>query len=185
MLGFSDNDVWNVKFPFACIPQVCMRDADVRDVVMKDIAEVIAWSHRCMALGTMPAEGPRGEELKGARGRTLKGKWIRPVVQTSPVRRLQLMRLQFEVVRSPVGVVWGRIGVGLGPFGLRAGPESTTNDTPTGPRTTSTCSHMNCSHVHRWPITWESALRKLIDLNLGRAPWYFGIGRCGCSFAFS
>ncbi len=35
--------------------------------------------------------------------------------------RLQLMWLQFEVVRGPVLIVWGRFGAGLGPFGPQAG----------------------------------------------------------------
>jgi hypothetical protein len=71
LLGFGDSDVWNVKFPFACIPQMCMRDSAARDLVMTEIMVVIAWSHRCMALGKMPAKGPRGEALQGARARTL------------------------------------------------------------------------------------------------------------------
>ncbi len=37
---------------------------------------------------------------------------------------LQLMWLQFEVVRGPVGVVRGRFGVGLGPRGPQTGPKS-------------------------------------------------------------
>ena len=41
---------------------------------------------------------------------------------------LQLMRLQFEVVRGPVGVDWGRFGAGLGPQGPQAGPKSTLID---------------------------------------------------------
>ncbi len=41
---------------------------------------------------------------------------------------LQLMWLQFEVVRGPVAVVWDRFEAGLGPFGPQAGPKSTTND---------------------------------------------------------
>ena len=32
---------------------------------------------------------------------------------------LQLMWLQFEVVRGPVGVVWDRFGAGLEPFGRK------------------------------------------------------------------
>ncbi len=38
---------------------------------------------------------------------------------------LQLVWLQLEVVRDPVGVVWGRFGAGLGP---QAGAKSTLND---------------------------------------------------------
>ncbi len=41
---------------------------------------------------------------------------------------LQLRRLQFEVIRGPVGVVWTRFGVGLGPSGPQACPTSTPND---------------------------------------------------------
>ncbi len=37
--------------------------------------------------------------------------------------------LQLEVVRSPVGVVWDTFGAVFGPFGLQAGPKSTSNDT--------------------------------------------------------
>ena len=36
---------------------------------------------------------------------------------------LQLMWLQFEVVRGPVGVVWGRLGAGLGLFWAQTGPK--------------------------------------------------------------
>ncbi len=36
---------------------------------------------------------------------------------------LQLMWLQFEVVRGPVGVVWGRFGAGLGPVGAPSRPQ--------------------------------------------------------------
>ena len=65
---------------------------------------------------------------------------------------LQLMWLQFEVVRGPVGVVWGRFGAGLGPCGPRSSSKTTPNDPDrTGPRTTSNCSHMICSHIHRSP----------------------------------
>ncbi len=39
--------------------------------------------------------------------------------------RLQIMWLQFEVDRSPVGFAWGRFGAGLGPQGPQTGPEST------------------------------------------------------------
>ncbi len=42
---------------------------------------------------------------------------------------LQLMWLQCEVVRGPVGIVWGRFGTGLGPFGPLTEPKSTLNDT--------------------------------------------------------
>jgi hypothetical protein len=48
---------------------------------------------------------------------------------------LQLMWLQLEVVRRPVGVVWGRFGAPLGP----------------GPRTAVNFSHMSCSHIYRPP----------------------------------
>ncbi len=41
---------------------------------------------------------------------------------------LQLMWLQFEVVRGPVGIVWGRFWAGLGPFGPLTGRKSTLND---------------------------------------------------------
>ena len=41
---------------------------------------------------------------------------------------LHLMWLHFEVVRGPVGVVWGRFGSGLGPFGPQTGSKSTPND---------------------------------------------------------
>ena len=37
---------------------------------------------------------------------------------------LQLMWLQFEVVRGPVGVVHGWFGAGLGPLGSQAGFKS-------------------------------------------------------------
>ncbi len=40
---------------------------------------------------------------------------------------LQLVWLQFEVVRSLVGVVWERFGAGLGPFGPQTGPTSIPN----------------------------------------------------------
>ncbi len=43
---------------------------------------------------------------------------------------LELMWLQFEFVRGPVGVAWGRFGAGMGPFGPQTGPESTTNERP-------------------------------------------------------
>ncbi len=36
---------------------------------------------------------------------------------------LQLMWLQFEVVRGPVGVVGGQFGAGLGPKGLQIDPK--------------------------------------------------------------
>jgi hypothetical protein len=60
---------------------------------------------------------------------------------------LQLMGLQFEVVRGPVGVVWGRCGASLWHFGRKPAP-SRPQATPTGLRTTSKRSHMNCSHIH-------------------------------------
>ncbi len=41
---------------------------------------------------------------------------------------LQLMLLQFEVVRGPAGVVCGRFVAGLEPFGPQAGPKSTPNN---------------------------------------------------------
>ena len=41
---------------------------------------------------------------------------------------LQVMWLQFEVVRGPVGVVQDRFGPGLGPNWAQAGPKSTPND---------------------------------------------------------
>ena len=41
---------------------------------------------------------------------------------------LQLMWLQFEVVRGPVGVVWGRGGTDLGPAGPQTCPKSDPND---------------------------------------------------------
>jgi hypothetical protein len=41
---------------------------------------------------------------------------------------LQLMWLQFEVVRGPVGVVWRRFGAGLGPDGPQTCPKLTAND---------------------------------------------------------
>ena len=41
---------------------------------------------------------------------------------------LQLMWLQFEVVRGPAGVVWARFGTGLGSCGPQASPKSTPND---------------------------------------------------------
>ncbi len=62
---------------------------------------------------------------------------------------LQLMRLQSEVVRGPVGVIWGRLWADLGPRPAPNRPQST----PTGPWTTSNCSHMSCRHIHRSPIT--------------------------------
>ncbi len=40
-----------------------------------------------------------------------------------PSLGLQLMWLQFEVVRGPVGVVWGRFWAGLGPKGPQTGPK--------------------------------------------------------------
>ena len=41
---------------------------------------------------------------------------------------LQLMRLQFGVVRGPVGVVWVRFGTGLGLCGPQVGPTSAPHD---------------------------------------------------------
>jgi hypothetical protein len=60
------------------------------------------------------------------------------------------MWLQFEVVRGPVGVVWGRIEPDWVPKGPHIDPNRS-QTTPTGPRTTSNCSHMSCSHIHRSP----------------------------------
>ncbi len=46
----------------------------------------------------------------------------------------------------------GRFGAGLGFFGPRSGSKSTPNfPDRTGPRTTSNCSHMSCSHIRRSP----------------------------------
>ncbi len=63
---------------------------------------------------------------------------------------LQLMWLQFEVVRGPLGVVridlvqvWGSNGPTPAP--------NPPQRTPTGPRTISDCNHMSCSHIHRSP----------------------------------
>ncbi len=56
---------------------------------------------------------------------------------------LQIVWLQFEVARGPVGVVSARFEASLGPFWPEAGPKST----PTGTRTTSNCSHMSCSRI--------------------------------------
>ncbi len=64
---------------------------------------------------------------------------------------LQLMWLQFEVVRGPVGV---RLGVDVGPDWGPLGPKLAPHrpqTTPTAPRTASDCSHMSCNHVHRSP----------------------------------
>ena len=61
---------------------------------------------------------------------------------------LQLLWLQFEVVRGPVGVDGGRFGTARGQKCPRPAPKST----PTGPRTTSNCSHMSCGRIHRSPI---------------------------------
>ncbi len=41
---------------------------------------------------------------------------------------LQLMWLRYEVVRGPVGVVWGRLWAGLGPKEPQTGPKATPND---------------------------------------------------------
>ncbi len=59
---------------------------------------------------------------------------------------LQLMRLQFEVVQGPDGIVWGGFGVGLGPKGPKTGPKSIPGDPD---RTSDNLSHMSCSHIHR------------------------------------
>ena len=61
---------------------------------------------------------------------------------------LQLMWLQFEAVRCPVGVELGLVCVPLGSKPVPNGPQTT----PTGPRTTSNCSRMSCSHIHRSPL---------------------------------
>ncbi len=41
---------------------------------------------------------------------------------------LPLVWLQLEVVRGPVGAVWGRLRAVFGPFGPQAGPKSTPSD---------------------------------------------------------
>ncbi len=41
---------------------------------------------------------------------------------------LQRMCLLFEVVRGPVGVVWGRLGAGLGPLGPQIDPKRSRPD---------------------------------------------------------
>jgi hypothetical protein len=41
---------------------------------------------------------------------------------------LQLVWLQVEVVRGPVGLAWDPFGAGLGPKGPQTGPKSIPND---------------------------------------------------------
>ncbi len=60
---------------------------------------------------------------------------------------LQVMWLQFDVVRDTVGVGGGRFGAGLGPKGLQRAPNRPQIDF----KSTSNCSHMSCSHIHRSP----------------------------------
>ncbi len=93
---------------------------------------------------------------------------------------LQLMWLQFEVVRGPVVV-------DLEPSWSKKGPKPASDrpqTTPTGLRTSSHCSHMSCSHVHRSPsgkgrdgrqhtrLAGRARLAKLEPRRLARGPRY-------------
>ena len=69
------------------------------------------------------------------RGQLHKSRRLFVVIVAKPAHKfgdvsmwLQIVWLQFAVVRGQVGVVWGRFAAGLGPFGPQTGPKSIPND---------------------------------------------------------
>ena len=79
----------------------------------------------------------------------------------------------FEVVRGPVGVVWGRFWAGLGPKGPQAGHKSAPNDSRPDLGPQQKCSHMiylqslrqfkfcfalDQEMATKWPYNWSPGI---------------------------
>ena len=74
---FSQGQIWDVKFPLVCIPHLLLQD--VKENVHEKVADIVAWSLRCVSTGTWPTRGPFGEAMSGFRaglaGQVLAGGW--------------------------------------------------------------------------------------------------------------